>query len=51
MITNMKKYENPMLQIVSISSNDIIVTSINTPNNQLGNGTQLAPERRKSIWD
>ena len=47
----MKKYENPMLQVVSISKNDIIVTSINTPTNGMGNGTQLAPDRRKSIWD
>ena len=50
MITNMKKYENPMLQIVSISNNDIIVTSINTPNNTVGDKQQLAPGR-KSIWD
>ena len=46
----MKKYENPMLQIVSISKNDVIATSINTPTNGLGNQQQLAPGRR-SIWD
>jgi hypothetical protein len=50
MITNMKKYENPMLQIVSINNNDVIATSLNTPNNQVGNQQQLAPGR-KSIWD
>jgi hypothetical protein len=27
MIMNMKKYENPMLQVVSINKSDIIVTS------------------------
>ena len=27
MINTMKKYENPMLQVVSIKKNDIIVTS------------------------
>ena len=48
---NDKKYINAELQIVRLNNNDVIVTSMNTPNNQVGNGTQLAPERRKSIWD
>lgn len=46
----MKTYNEAKLQIVQMN-NDVIVTSINTPNNQVGNGTQLAPDRRKSIWD
>ena len=46
----MKTYINAKLQIVRTDDNDIITNSINTPNNQLGNGTQLAPGRR-SIWD
>ena len=46
-----KTYINAELQIVRLNNNDVIVTSMNTPNNQVGNGTQLAPERRRSIWD
>ena len=47
----MKKYINAELQIVRLNNNDVIVTSMNTPNNQVGNGVQLSPERRRSIWD
>ena len=47
----MKKYINAELQIVRLNSSDVIATSMNTPNTTVGNGTQLAPERRKSIWD
>ena len=47
----MKKYINAELQIVRLNNNDVIVTSMNTPNNQVGNGVQLSPERHKSIWD
>lgn len=46
----MKAYNKAELQIVRLNNNDVIVTSINTPNNTVGNGTQLAPGRR-SIWD
>ena len=47
----MKKYINAELQIVRLNSSDVIATSMNTPTNQVGNGTQLAPDRRRSIWD
>ena len=47
----MKAYNEAKLQIVRVSNNDIIVTSMNTPNNQVGNGVQLTPDRRRSIWD
>ena len=47
----MKAYNKAELQIVRLNNNDVIVTSMNTPNNQVGNGVQLSPERRKSIWD
>lgn len=47
----MKKYINAELQIVRLNNSDVIATSMNTPNNELGNGTQLAPERRRSIWN
>ena len=46
----MKTYNQAELQIVRVSNNDIIVTSMNTPNNVVGNQQQLAPGR-KSIWD
>ena len=45
----MKAYNKAELQIVRMN-NDVIVTSINTPNNQVGNQQQLTPGR-KSIWD
>ena len=52
MITNMKKYENPMLQIVSINNNDIVTASPigvgNTPVTQPG---QIQAPARRSIWD
>ena len=32
----MKKYINAELQIVRLNNNDVIVTSMNTPNNQVG---------------
>ena len=53
MITNMKKYENPMLQIVSINNNDIVTASqIGVGSNPVtGSGQIQAPDRRKSIWD
>lgn len=44
----MKTYNKAQLQIVSVTD-DIVTTSINT-HNTIGNGHQLAPERR-SIWD
>ena len=52
----MKKYENPMLQIVSIKNNDIIATSgegVNTGdklgNNYNSDDVSYAPDR--FIWD
>ena len=45
-----KIYSSARLQIVQMNTNDIVTTSITT-HGQLGKGTQLAPERRKSIWD
>ena len=46
-IMNMKKYENPMLQIVSISKNDVIATSINAPlSGTQANEDALAPGMR-----
>ena len=44
-----KTYINAKLQIVR-ANDDIVTASINTPYNGVGNGNQLAPER-KSIWD
>ena len=46
----MKQYKNAKLQIVRTNNFDIVTTSIIT-HDQVGNGTQLAPDRRKSIWD
>lgn len=45
----MTKYNNAKLQIISVTD-DIVTTSINTHNVE-GNGVQLAPEKRRSIWD
>lgn len=47
----MKSYINAELHIVRLNSSDVIATSMNTPNDRVGNGTQLAPDRRRSIWD
>jgi hypothetical protein len=46
-----KKYINAELQIVRMNNNDIVTTSNVTIHSGVGNGTQLAPDRRKSIWD
>ena len=46
----MKKYINAELQIVQ-ANNDIVTASFSTPHDQVGNGVQLSPDRRKSIWD
>ena len=47
----MKKFENPMLQVVSISKKDIITTSTNAPveETEQANEKALAPDR--FIWD
>ena len=47
-----KKYENPMLQIVSISKNDIVTASNDAlnVNNEVYSGTPLAPGQR-GIFD
>ena len=48
-----KKYENPMLQIVSIKNNDIVVTSgpgINT-SSVVEVGNIGAPDRIRDDWD
>jgi len=51
MNTIMKKvFEAPYLKVVNVK-NDIIATSINTPNNETGNGIQLAPGRRGMFDD
>ncbi|MBO7546019.1 MAG: hypothetical protein J6T19_04870 [Paludibacteraceae bacterium] len=52
----MKKYENPMLQIVSIKQNDIIVTSgehVVGMGGNLGSGTfeAGAADRFRDDWD
>ena len=42
----MKKYENPMLQVVSIKKSDIIVTSPNSTNDNFYEGKPtLSPGR------
>ena len=46
-----KEYNNAQLQIVAVNNNDIVTTSINTPNDYVGNKQQLDPGRRRSIWD
>ena len=42
----MKKYENPMLQVVSINKKDIIATSDRIMNIEGTSGTYLAPGQR-----
>lgn len=50
MITIMKKYENPMLQVVGIKSNDIITMSPN--DRQSTSGVTLGADRfRDDDWD
>lgn len=44
MITTMKKFENPMLQVVSIVNNDIITESLGVHGTTTN--TQLAPGQR-----
>ena len=51
MITNMKKYENPMLQIVSINNNDIVTASLPKGTNPVTDPGQIQAPGRKSIWD
>ena len=51
MITNMKKYENPMLQIVSINNNDIVTASLPKGTNPVTDPSQIQAPGRKSIWD
>lgn len=49
----MKKYENPMLQVVSISANDVIATSLMRGDN-LTSGTYEAGapgQRGLNDWD
>ena len=47
----MKHYINAELQIVRMNNNDIVTTSAIATHNEQGSGNQLAPGRRKSIWD
>ena len=52
MIMNMKKYENPMLQVVSINKNDIIATSEQIPVGVSGSANNAeAPGMRVFDWD
>lgn len=53
MNTNMKKYENPMLQIVSIKQNDIIATSgeIEATIKEGTTGSYFAPGRYFDDYD
>ena len=48
MILNMKKYEYPMLQVISIKNNDIL-----TQSGRFGDptSTQLAGDRFRDDWD
>ena len=49
MIMNMKKYENPMLQVISIKNNDILTQSGRFG---ISTSTQLAGDRfRDDDWD
>ncbi len=47
----MKKYENPMLQIVSIKQNDIVTASPILSSTEYSGGTILAPDRVRDDWD
>ena len=47
MITIMKKYENPMLQVVSIKENDVIVTSPGYGGTTDAKSGNLAPGMRE----
>ena len=50
--TMSKKYINAELQIVRMSNNDIVTTSIGMGDPKTGgNWTGQAPERRRNIWD
>ena len=51
MITNMKKYENPMLQIVSINNNDIVTASLPKGTNPVTDPSMIQAPGSKSIWD
>lgn len=44
------KYVSPSLRVIHVTTNDIITSSITTYNH-VGNGVQLSPHRRGSIWD
>ena len=45
----MKKYENPMLQVVSVNNNDIITMS--TFDRQSTSGVSLGADRLRDDWD
>ena len=52
MINEMKKYDNPMLQVVGIDKRDIIVTSLNVNNEAQNNLEGAAPGMRGlNDWD
>lgn len=44
-----KTFNTPYIKIVEVK-NDIIATSLNTPNDEKGNGIFLAPKRGANIW-
>ena len=47
----MKKYENPMLSVVSISKKDIIATSLSVVNEAQNDVAGDAAGRRMDDWD
>lgn len=50
MIKIMKKYENPMLQVVSISKKDVIATSVDSHDKE-GYGEFAPGQRGVFDWD
>ena len=52
MIGTMKKYENPMLQVVSINKHDIIVTSPKLAGNYDPNsGFEISAPGQRGLFD
>ena len=47
----MKKYNNPMLQVVSINKSDVIATSLNVTNEYNSTWSTLDAGRRFDEWE
>lgn len=47
----MKKYDNPMLQVVSINKNDVIATSITNVTTEYNSTWETLAPGRSRDWD